>query len=918
MMRNQMAGRIGAWVGAVAGCFAAVAILGPGLLRGSAPPRATTIWDAGVWPGAAGLEAERDTWVRTPRKLDVVAERDGQEWTVAVAGDARPTMRRMRLEPIAGTADSPFLLSDKNFDFRSASRLVASVTRGATTDEQKSLALRDLLIGEGFYFHFRPPPMMDPIHRLTNAGYGFCGQHAQIFEQLAHIAGLRPAVCGHAFGYGHASNQVFYDSQWHFMDSNAEGFFRRADGVIPSYEEIRRNANLVPPGDAYGQTSFGIDGARYARALYAGKTTCVERLPASDTEYGALRFALRTGESITWEWQDADFSSDRANKLPVFGRGTVDMRPQTGDFRPVTPDVSLSPGSLALKPSADSASVRTHVGLAYPPLEVSLTAEQVSGHIEARISKDGGATWLDLPAVASSSGRQWRATVPDPDKWQSQPERHRLTGTECMVRAGRYGYVLELRLERANGQAALLSGLRLATVFRHYPPTLPFLKSGDNRVTYVDDGSENRQVRVTLEWEERTRTPGLSTEASEWGWGDTIQLSQADTGGALPTLATAADGALHAVFAAGPGGSRRIALRTYRGKSWSPETLLTPPNQDASHPVAAVDGGGTLWLAYQVGGLWQGGDVWVLSFRNGKTSEPVRMNTSDPYHVAFFPSISASQSQVIVAWEGGQIDKDADTAWGTEVGWLRTLDGEKWGEPSIVRGEPFINFGLPKVYYDGRGRLHLTGTKGPRYYRTIAPEQSSFQWMTPEWVYHSRGASLFADHGDNLWSAFDGQGSGTTNEIYVRMLPSAAQNTAIENWTKAIRISEDDKRPSIYPDFWAADPSRVAVTWMDYRNGSAEVYAKMFDRGRWSPDLLLSAGADAAARKAAETLSPNQILTSDPRGLHSGYPRIAATAGGTLWAVWEDSVDGTPRAVKARPFNQASPGAKGPITPLPQ
>jgi hypothetical protein len=285
--------------------------------------------------------------------------------------------------------------------------------------------------------------------------------------------------------------------------------------------------------------------------------------------------------------------------------------------------------------------------------------------------------------------------------------------------------------------------------------------------------------------------------------------------------------------------------------------------------------------------------------------------------VALFPSISAWQSRVTVAWEGGQIHKDKNTAWGTEVGWLRMFDGKKWSEPSIVKGEPFINLGLPKVYYDGGGRLHLTGTKGPRYYRTIAPEQSPFQWMTPEWVYHSRGASLFADHGENLWSAFDGQGSGTTNEIYVRMLPSAAQNTSIENWTRAIRISEDDKRPSIYPDLWAADPSRVVVTWMDYRNGSAEVYAKVFDRKRWSPDLLLSAGADAAARKAAETLSPNQILTSDPRGLHSGYPRIAAAADGTLWAVWEDSMDGTARAVRARPFNQASL-PKAPIVAPPQ
>lgn len=884
-----------AWLGAGSGGVR-------GGVTGVTAATGATVWDAAEppRPGAGGLEAERDTWVRARRSLDVAADRGGQSWTVHVGGDARPTMKRMTIEAVEGTIDSPFVLSDKSYDFRSAARLVASVTRGTKTDEARALALRELLIGEGFYFHFKPPPMMDPIHRLTNAGYGFCGQHAQIFEELAHIAGLRVSTCSHSFGYGHATNQVFYDGQWHFLDSNGESFFRRPDGVIPSYDEIRRTPDLVPSGDAYGQTSFGVDGSRYARALYAAPdTTCIERTPSRDTAYGALRYTLRGGDRITWEWEDASYSLNRQNRLPLFGRGTVSTRLQPADF-------TLGGGRA-----------QRRIALAYPPLQVTLTARldaerapRATDGVSVRVSKDKGKTWLELKPVASSSvgaSVSWQATIADPDAWQDPSERHATTADQRMVVAGQYGYLLDITLPRDGGQATVLRDLRLDTVFRQYPPALPILVAGANQVTYVDEGGTPSKVRVTLDWIERTRPPGLGTQAEAWRWGDTIGLAGASSGGsssgasaALPTFTSDPDGALHLVYATGPFGARRVGLRTYRSGAWSAETLMTPAHQDASHPVAAVDATGTLWIAYQVGGFWQGADVWAVPTRDGRSTDPIRMNTTDPYHVAFFPSITASAARVSVAWEGGQIDKDETNAWGTEVGWLRTFDGRAWSEPAIIRGEPFINLGLPKVFYDARGRLHLTGTKGPRYYRTLAPTRAPFQWLSPEWVYHSRGGGFSADGRGNVWAAFDGQGSGTTNEIYARMLSAAAADTAITGWTRAIRISEDDKRPSIYPDLAATDPSRVSVTWMDYRHGDAEIYAKVFEQGRWSPDLLLSPAADAAAARAAASLTPNELLTRPARGRHAGYPRIASAGDGTTWVVWEESIDGVPRTVRAR------------------
>ena len=150
-------------------------------------------------------------------------------------------------------------------------------------------------------------------------------------------------------------------------------------------------------------------------------------------------------------------------------------------------------------------------------------------------------------------------------------------------------------------------------------------------------------------------------------------------------------------------------------------------------------------------------------------------------------------------------------------------------------------------------------------------------------------ASLYPDRAGNVWSIFDGQNSGTTSEIYLRMLPSSARETKIKEWTQALRISEDDKRPSIYPNIVAEDASRVTAVWMDYRHKSAEVYAKHFGNGGWSPDLLISKEAGATARKASEKMTPNQILWASPEGVQSTYPHIARAGDGSVWAVWQES-----------------------------
>ena len=874
------------------------------------PRSEMSVWELAqrVRPGSGGMEADRDTWQREEKVFKRTVGTGVHEWNINVLGDARPVMRRLSIENVGNDVSSPFLLGN-NYDFRSVPELVASLTRNAKTEKEKSLAIRELLIGEGFFFHYSVPKSNDPICRLTSSGYGFCGTHAQLFDQLAEAAGLRSRTCSHSFGYGHSTNEVFYEGQWHFIDTNAESVIYRPDGEIPSYEDIGKSANLVPSGDAYGQTSFGIDGARYVRALYSGLTKCVERDPTPDTRYGTLDFPLRANESITWEWQDADFTHNRENKTPVFGKGRLEYRPTAASLVQGVSGFgrrrTQGKQQIELSSSAERAQLFIPVLSPYPILDGELVASVTGSvaQVKVRISKDNGSSWLALEPTTAGSLSSWRFKMDEPETWAYPAERALYTDSTRTIVAGRYGYTLEISLNKAGDSTPFISDLRLTSTFRHYPPALPYLKVGQNTISYVDRGAGNgRNLRVTMEWEERRRTPKLSLNAAEWGWEDSQRISASGSRAELPTLAEGLGGVVHLVYGVGPIGSRRIAYSRYKDGAWSTERLVTTGDKDANHPVVAEDGKGTIWVAYQTGGLWEGGDVYVVSIKGNETSQPTRLNDNDPYHIAFFPSITAHGNSVTVAWEGGEPGVDLKNAWGTEVGWMRTFNGASWNEPVLLKGEPFKNLGLPKVVYDREGRLHLMATKGPRYYRRFpsADSKAKYQWLTPEWMYHSRGGSFYLDQKNNLWTVFDGQNSGTTNEIYCRMLPSGSTGAAITEWTKALRISEDDKRPSIYPQMVAESEKRLAVVWMDYRQKSTEVYAKVFNNGHWSPDLLISPGADLATRKEAQSLTPNQLQSLPPQGRQSSYPNIAKAGDGTVWVVWQESDGNSKGQVLAR------------------
>ena len=123
-------------------------------------------------PEAGGLEAERIhgcARAGIPRAV----KQGSQEWNFEVLGE-QPVMPASRLRISGRKSNHPFCWQT-TMTFAVFSEHLASVMREAKTDEEKALAIRELLIGEGFFFRSAPKP--PAICRLTSAGYGFCGVH---------------------------------------------------------------------------------------------------------------------------------------------------------------------------------------------------------------------------------------------------------------------------------------------------------------------------------------------------------------------------------------------------------------------------------------------------------------------------------------------------------------------------------------------------------------------------------------------------------------------------------------------------------------------------------------------------------------------------------------------------------------------
>lgn len=176
--------------------------------------------------------------------------------------------------------------------------MVAEVTKGASNDSEKALALHRF--GRAHLIHFMGPMedrgefITDPLKLIAVYGYAICGNNNCAMSGLYNAAGLKARQRSMP---GHAVPEVWFDGKWNYIDTDMFGYVFLPDGQhLASVDELAQNPKLflqqAHPPDPY----FPFD----------EKTTMVEASSTGQAEKDyhpyanahLMNLALRSGESV--------------------------------------------------------------------------------------------------------------------------------------------------------------------------------------------------------------------------------------------------------------------------------------------------------------------------------------------------------------------------------------------------------------------------------------------------------------------------------------------------------------------------------------------------------------------------------------------------------------------------------------------
>ena len=341
----------------------------------------------------------------------------------------------------------------------------------------------------------------------------------------------------------------------------------------------------------------------------------------------------------------------------------------------------------------------------------------------------------------------------------------------------------------------------------------------------------------------------------------------------------------------------------------------------------AADAAGSVHVAWVEQGTGPAELFYKRSIDAGVTWGPPIRLLGNP-NQAFYPSIAASDGQVIVAWQDTRPG-------GTRIYARRSSDGGiHWqGAVRITNEEA----GSPSVAYEG-ATVHLVYGRptGPNdidvFYRRS--DDHGATWSAEIRISDLPGNSwvpTVAASGSHVYVAW----SDTTHSPEPCCLEEeyfAHSSDGGRSFGPPVRLTVDP--PGALANSWApslaADGDDVWIVWFDQRSGRWEIYFKRSqDHGlTWSPDVQLTQALGSALRPSiaqreselyvaywdnppgeAEEIfllrsSDRGVTWQPPLGLSSapGSSTLASIAAGEhgVHVVWSDARDGNPEVYYAR------------------
>jgi hypothetical protein len=422
---------------------------------------------------------------------------------------------------------NPRVTTDKSVDCSTLKSIVADLTNGQMTDEQKVLAVFNFVRRLVYHGDGCRELAYNVMFTMNVGGNGSCGRQTVIVAALLDQLGYKSQNWTRG---GHHLMQVHYGGQWHCFDPHMTFYVydRSTPPVIASVEQLQNDPTLALDAVKEKRACSGYLHCGDSPKTFAGKDRwkLYGEYPKAwkvviEEPFGNI--ALRRGETYARTWMPGKYwfkkncwmkdfgpfhscggrrdKKDTVN-WPVYephgakmkygisyrhwGTGWLEYAPSIANGHYVDGVVSEKnilrakrDGKMVLAPADDSQPGEVTFAVNCPYV---VTASEVTTSLLA----EGGLAM----AVSIDQGKSWRPiTLPDEGALRNAAFVDEVNGA-------RKGYLLRLTLT-----GAALADLRIVTEFQLNPYSLPNLVPGKNTVR-VSAAQYDTPLTARYEWYE--------------------------------------------------------------------------------------------------------------------------------------------------------------------------------------------------------------------------------------------------------------------------------------------------------------------------------------------------------------------------------------------------------------------------------
>jgi hypothetical protein len=322
-------------------------------------------------------------------------------------------------------------------------------------DREKALTIYEFDQAHRFHEDPQNGDNLDPIQCYNAYGYNLCGTDAAILTALYQKAGLRARA---GWPRGHSTVEVFFDGAFRYLDGDEHIIALKTDNeTIANEEDFVRDPWLLKRTHGYGIKGWPWEVKRNeltaALFWYRGSRAKIHSVTAGRT----MGFELRSGEKLTWLWEE--------RRKPV--------------------------GRIAFAPNRDYAGKHFHALWEY-----TCRDDDAIGPFRV--------PWPIVGATIESSASGAIAVSLDGKQFKEAPSadwRKGIADDEFLALIGRKRnepppYAVWFRLP-----ADLAAPVTLRLDLQVAPKSLPRLALGSNTFRYRDD-SARREVEIVYVWRE--------------------------------------------------------------------------------------------------------------------------------------------------------------------------------------------------------------------------------------------------------------------------------------------------------------------------------------------------------------------------------------------------------------------------------